>query len=236
MITNTITSPVFARHGAVRFQGIKATQLAQGNLLLEDDQLKVALRQEKDPYYGAVPTPLWQWFGVSVKDTRKLLDELAGILKGAPLKNKTPVKFGLPNGNDVVLKLAGHGEDGHAYQLMAGDATYAFKVLNRDGNPFEEVANAAYLNARQTKDAATLHLANPFKSWLLMEFIGPNTRLAGRPGRTMEQQGFETNDDFYEPNRINGILVDFGGELCVPRGYMDWGTFEQKLRQLGLMR
>jgi hypothetical protein len=222
-------------HAPIKFQGERATQLAKGKRLLPGEYLAMALRYERDPYVGKVPNGIQHELAGSEIEPKQLLEELAVDLSRNPLKRGRIQWYEL---GDKSLKLSylGAGEDGRVYRLQLGPRSYAFKVFKTYGDPFEEAANGLYLTARKTRDVSRFYLANPSKKWMLTEYIGPETTLANRTGRTMEEQGFETNDDAHEPNRVNGILVDYGGELCVPRGYISQGDFENEMEVLGLIR
>lgn len=234
------TIPTFSRSAPrgqpLRFQGVKSTRLLQGRLLVPGEYLQLALRYERNPYVGKAPPLLQEAMAGCVAKPQKILDDLAVELRRDPPKVRQNVIYEL--GSQVVLRVLyrSQGEDGLVYRLKIGGQTYAFKIFKEGSDPYEEVANGVYLTARRTRDVSRFYMANPVKGWMLTEYIDKNTKLADRSGRTMEEQGFESDDDSHAPNRINGILVDYGGELCVPHGYMSQGTFEEKLKEMGLLK
>jgi hypothetical protein len=216
---NILTSPNRAYGtGPLYFQGLKTTRKAEKKLL-PHEKLKRKLRREGDPYLGRLPETLPQTWKVGSKEALQQLDLWADQLRGltpsygTPLPNVLKVQqCGLQKAN-TQLHFIDFGTYGHVYALRIGRQTFAFKVFNPDHlyrkDPYEEAAIGQYFTAQKTRDLSRFYIANPAKGWMLMEFIGPDTRLAGRPGKSIEEHGYRFGDDG-GGNRINGIRVDYG--------------------------
>jgi hypothetical protein len=126
-----------------------------------------------------------------------------------------------PFKDDGPMRYLGAGFFGMAVAFFLGDKEHAVKIgFPMDKSmPFfkEEAANGIFFSDKEISDCAKVHAANPMAQWMLMERIGKGDRAKQRSGKTLREAGYRFDDDrrrgFVKKNRVQGILVDFGGEV-----------------------
>lgn len=156
-------------------------------------------------------------------DSLKKKSSVANLKQGQGFKSTTSLSQSeedtlaaadLSLGDELRLAESGAGIAGKVFRLtMKGKELdrLALKIFKEeDHNVYRETATGMFFTAQPTKDMSALYMAHPQKRWTLMEFIGPDARLADRPGQTMLEQGYQLSDSNAK-NYVNGIRVDHGG-------------------------
>jgi len=216
--------------------GSQSTEIAHTGSLLTPEQLKAAMKKEKNFNFGTAPDALKRALGQSDAEIHASLNHLGASLYKSQLARGESREIALKKGGSATVAYLDHGFTSVVYKLSVGGQNYVMKVF-RPGTAgtdiaYRDVANGAFLNAHEVADASRLYMANPEKNWTLMEHIGPEANLTDRPGKTLAELGFESSDDGGK-NRINGILVDHGSTLKLPAEYhADEGLFREALQQI----
>lgn len=213
-----------------RFQGQKTTDLAAQKLQTAC-QLKTLLDADSDPYLGQGPEELQKATGLVDTRLEVLLDALATQLRKNPKRSRQALQnarkeLALPESalENLPMRFVGEGGMGRVYKLGKSPKAFALKVYKTPwetwtsgrelaGAPFQEAANGIFMTHRNTRNVSRFYVANPFRNWSLMEYIGKGSKMENRLGRTLSEQNLSLSDSGHLPNFVNGIRVDHGDEL-----------------------
>ncbi len=204
----------------LRFQGAVATRLAQ-KYWLSDVGLDAALKRDKDPYIGTLPSEITSTLGLPEQPILAYLDTLSDQIRLLPerqgwlgaLKN---LVFGKPvpavRLPGIKLSYEAQGVDGFGYKLKVGSQTYMLKVAQPYKIPLmtQEIATGYHLTHTPIRDLCRLYTANPHRGWMLMEFVTEEDNPDTRYGKSLAEAPVCVTDD-HPGNRIGQMRVDYGG-------------------------
>lgn len=229
--------PIQAHHSSPRFSGIRATRLAQEQLLsdvFEYETLKNVLTNDDTPYLGTLPpqfmlngllteqqalkafdtitSRLWSTLDSSSSKSSKPPGLLDRMLLGLNLTHPTQLLW-----QAIKIKPISDGGTGNTYKITVNGQPYLLKAIARgwlrepnDFIPFNEAANGLFFTARNVRNMSRFYAGNPFAGWMITEFIDKSIDMNNRTGPTMQELGYEMLDDKPD-NYIGDIRVDHGG-------------------------
>lgn len=197
------------------FSGV--TGNLQGRHWVEPETFHKLLNVSSTPYIGKLPKDLVGLVPESPKQVYQALDELASLLLEIGGVDGVQLKFRIGGlKTPVFVQHIGGGGYGRVYRLIVDNQSFALKVYYPSADAissygiFGESATGIYFSKKRMKDLSRFCCGNPKVNWNLFEFIMEEMSSKLRKGKSIKDFNVVLFDDVPR-NRINGILVDYGG-------------------------
>ena len=205
-----------------RFSGL--TSKLAGRQWISEDTFLRAVQASSTAYIGQLPTQLVRLAPNSPKVVYQALNEISSVLRNLanidlnmsePELKLLSGQFHLTElGTPVAFRCVGRGGYGSAFRLTVNNQSFLLKVYHRKQNPmtggYNELSAGLYFSKMKLRDLPHLYCGNSEAGWGLFEFITPEMTVDQRKGKSLAHYGVVFCDDG-GANRINGILVDYGG-------------------------